>query len=147
MLKQLKQKEAGKGVFLCTVLVTLICISANSVHAQLYASCTNRTIFKYDKIEKEYEYQYGYEENSMFKVNKKMSMFEHTTSDMSSTYYVSSSRYDEDEQTLTMDVVSDVGNKYQYEFDVKNDLISVQYDRDGESYLIIFTVKKFWTEE
>ena len=83
----------------------------------------------------------------MFKINTKLTMFEHTTSDISSTYYVSSSEYDEEEQTMSMDVVSDVGNKYHYTFDIKNDVVRVLYERNGDIYMIVFEVKKFWTEE
>ena len=89
----------------------------------------------------------GYDENSMFKINAKLTMFEHTTPTMSSSYYVSDSNYDEDEKTLTMDVVSDVGNNYHYIFDMGDDRIRVLFENDGVVHLIIFTVKKYWTEE
>ena len=83
----------------------------------------------------------------MFKVNAKLTMFEHTTPTISSTYYASSSNFDEEEQTLTMNVVSDVGNNYLYIFDFKNDVVRVLSEQDGDVYMIVFTVKKFWTEE
>lgn len=135
------------GISKCIILFLSFCLFANVLQAQIYASCTHRTILKYDTDEEEFEYQSGYDENSMFKINAKLTMFEHTTPTISSTYYVSSSNYDENEQTLTMNVVSDVGNNYMYVFDIKNDVVRVLSEQDGNVYMIVFTVKKFWTEE
>ena len=95
----------------------------------------------------ELEHQSGYDENSMFKINIELTMFEHTTPDISSSYYVSNSEYDEDEETLSMDVVSDVGNSYIYIFDIDDKQIRVLFKRDGVVQLLIFTVKKFWTAD
>lgn len=36
----------------------------------------------YDKNTEEFEYITGYDESSMFKINTKLTMFEHTTPDM-----------------------------------------------------------------
>ncbi len=83
----------------------------------------------------------------MFKLNAKMTMFEHTTPEMSSSYYVSDSEYDENEKSLTMNVVSDVGNIYLYIFDMDDNKIKVLFKREDVMQVLVFTVKKFWTEE
>lgn len=131
----------------CVILLFSLCLFSNTIQAQIYASCTHRTIHKYDTDEGGFVYQSGYDENSMFKINAKLTMFDHTTPTISSTYYASSSNYDEDEQTLTMNVVSDVGNNYLYVFDIKNDVVRVLSEQDEGVYMIVFTVKRFWTEE
>lgn len=131
----------------CVILLFSLCLFSNTIQAQIYASCTHRTILKYDTDEGGFVYQSGYDENSMFKINAKLTMFDHTTPTISSTYYASSSNYDEDEQTLTMNVVSDVGNNYLYVFDIKNDVVRVLSEQDEGVYMIVFTVKRFWTEE
>lgn len=94
---------------------------------------------------KEFEYLNGYDENSMFKINKKLTMFEHTTPDMSSSYYISESEYNEEEEILSLVVVSDVGNDYIYVFDISNDTIKVIFKQDEVLQLLVFTVKKFWS--
>ena len=131
-----------KGVLNRVIFFFALCLLSNMSQAQIYASCTHRDYYKYNETTEELEYL-----NSMFKVNAKLTMFEHTTPDMSSSYYVSESGYDEDEKTLTMDVVSDVGNNYRYIFDMDDNKIRVLFKRDGVVQLLIFTVKKFWTEE
>jgi len=135
------------GLLKRIILLFSFCLFVNVVQAQIYASCTHRTILKYDTDEEDFEYQSGYDENSMFKINENITMFEHTTPTLSSTYYASSSNYDEDEQTLTMDVMSDVGNSYLYIFDINNSVIKVLYEQNEDLFMIVFTVKKFWTEE
>lgn len=129
------------------ILFFALCLFSNMSQAQIYASCTHRDYYKYNEATEDFEYMNGYDENSMFKINAKLTMFEHTTPDMSSSYYVSESEYDENEKTLTMDVVSDVGNNYRYIFDMDDNKIRVLFKRDGVVQLLVFTVKKFWTEE
>jgi hypothetical protein len=60
---------------------------------------------------------------------------------MKSTYYVTSSEYDNEKEVWSYYVTSDVGNKYLYIFDPKNKEIRTLYVKDGESKLIVFTVK------
>jgi len=117
---------------------------AKMSQAQIFASCTHRDYFTYNQYTEEFEYQSGYDENSMFKINTNLTMFEHTTPDISSTYYVSKSEFDESTGTLSLEVVSDVGNEYHYTFDIDDDEIRVIYKRDGDIKLLRFTVKKFW---
>lgn len=136
-----------KGISKCFILLTLLCLFANTAQAQIHASCTHRDYYKYNDMTEEFEYQNGYDENSMFKINTALTMFEHTTPDISSSYYVTESEFDKDEKTLSMEAVSDVGNKYHCVFDINNDKISFLFEREGVVQLLVFTVKKFWTEE
>jgi hypothetical protein len=72
-------------------------------------------------------------------------MFEHTTPDMSSSYYISESEYNEEEEILSLVVVSDVGNDYIYVLDISNDIIRVIFKQDEVLQLLVFNVKKFWS--
>lgn len=135
------------GISKLLVLLLFFCLITEFSRAQIYASCTHRDYYKYNEVTEELEYLNGYDENSMFKLNAKMTMFEHTTPEMSSSYYVSDSEYDENEKSLTMNVVSDVGNIYLYIFDMDDNKIKVLFKREDVMQVLVFTVKKFWTEE
>lgn len=116
-------------------------------HAQIYVSCTHRDYYTYNETEEDLEYEGGYDENSMFEINKELTMFKHTTPTMTSAYYASSSDYDEEDNTLSMDVTSDVGNSYVYIFDFKSNSVKILYNKDDAITLIVFTVKKWWIKE
>lgn len=132
-----------KRVFVFVVL----CLFAKMLHSQIYVSCTHRDYYVYNEATDDFDFLKGYDENSLFKINKDFTMFDHTTPTISSSYYVSDSEYDEDMNILTMNVVSDVGNKYRYYFDFRNELVKILVDKDGEVYLWAFTIKKYWFEE
>lgn len=117
------------------------------MNAQIYVSCTHRDYYTYSEYDEDFKYDSGYDENSMFEINKEQTMFKHTTPTISSAYYVSSSHYDENDEILYLEVVSDVGNNYLYMFDAKNNLVKVLYEVDNETKLIVFTIKKIWTKE
>ena len=128
------------------MMFLLFCLSiSTNTQAQIYATCTHRDYYKWNDTTKEFEYLNGYDENSMFKINKKLTMFEHTTPDMSSSYYISESEYNEEEEILSLVVVSDVGNDYIYVFDISNDTIRVIFKQDEVLQLLVFNVKKFWS--
>jgi hypothetical protein len=86
-------------------------------------------------------------ENSRFKVNKDQTVFEHTTPELSSAYYISKFEHDYVNDVDVYDATSDVGNKYTYIFDTKSSEIRiVGVSTDGETYLVTFHVKATWTE-
>lgn len=136
-----------KNILKILVLLIMFNVFAQNLHAQIYASCTHRDVYKYNESSDDFEYVFGYDENSMFKINEKYTMFEHTTPDMSSSYYVSENEYDEKTKTLSMDVTSDVGNKYYFVFDIDDNEIRVLFTRDGVLQLLVYKVKLFWTED
>lgn len=129
------------------ILVFVLVCNYYHVNAQIYVSCTHRDYYTYSEYDEDFKYDSGYDENSMFEINKEQTMFKHTTPTISSAYYVSSSHYDENDEILYLEVVSDVGNNYLYMFDAKNNLVKVLYEVDNETKLIVFTIKKIWTKE
>ena len=81
-------------------------------------------------------------------MNKDETMFTHTTSEMKFTYYVKKSRYTQEEQEkgfFAYDVVSDVGNKYYFIFDMTNkEVKTITKDENGNSILIRYYVKSIF---
>lgn len=71
-----------KGLPTFFIFFFTLCLCTNTAQAQIYASCTHRDYYMYDKNTEEFEYITGYDESSMFKINTKLTMFEHTTPDM-----------------------------------------------------------------
>ncbi len=133
------------------LLSLLFCVN---IHAQTSYSCTYRQICTLDDPQSSQSTQSnqnaqskgstncnGYEDNSLFVVNKSETMFTHTTESMKSSYYVESKDYDTKNDLYTYHVVSDVGNRYDYIFDAKNKEVRALANKDGQMRLITFTVK------
>jgi hypothetical protein len=112
-----------------------------SADAQVSYSCTYRQYCDWDSVLQQYSNCNGYDDNSLFVINKNETMFHHTTESLSSSYYVQGKEYDSKNELYIYDVVSDVGNKYHYMFDPTNKQVRATYTRDGKVILIIFTVK------
>ncbi len=147
-MKQQKNQTSftTKGILKSVFLLLVLSLLTNTIQAQIFVTCTHRDYYKYNEETKEFEYSNGYDENSMFKINSKITMFEHITPNMSSTYYVNESDFDEENKKLTLDVVSDVGNEYKYIFDFAEESVTVAITNDGELIGLVFTVKKIWNK-
>jgi hypothetical protein len=123
------------------LILTLALIGLTNLKAQTSFSCTYRQYCTWNDVTEKFENCEGYEESSLFVMNKGETMFTHTIESMKSTYYVNSSEYDKDKDVWSYSVTSDVGNKYLYVFDPKNKQIRAVYIKDGVTKLIVFTVK------
>lgn len=115
---------------------------AFTVKAQVSFSCYHREYCDWNESTQTYEDNCrGYDEASLFVMNESETMFTHTIESMKSTYYVQEKNYDEKNDVWTYDVVSDVGNKYFYIFDPKNNEIRFLSERDDYNTLGRFLVK------
>lgn len=115
---------------------------AFTVKAQVSFSCYHREYCDWNEATQNYEDNCrGYDEASLFVMNESETMFTHTIESMKSTYYVQEKNYDEKNDVWTYDVVSDVGNKYFYIFDPKNNEIRFLSERDDYNTLGRFLVK------
>jgi hypothetical protein len=124
------------------LLLALAILGLTDLKAQTSSfSCTYREYCTWNKIKEKFDNCEGYKENSLFVMNKGETMFTHTIETMKSTYYVTSSEYNKEKEVWSYNVTSDVGNKYLYIFDPKNKQIRALYLNDGESNLVVFTVK------
>lgn len=85
----------------------------------------------------------GNETSSLFVMNKAETMFVHTTSDLKSTYYITSKESGKDGK-FTYNIVSDVGNKYYAIFDLENNEIRFVYlepDDSKEWFMVRWYIK------
>ena len=136
----------AKKIIRLLMMIFAFCLLTHVADAQIFVTCTHRDYYKYNEATEEFDYSNGYDENSMFKINSNITMFEHITPDMSSTYYVNESDFNKEEKKLTLDVVSDVGNEYKYIFDFEGEKVTVAITRDDDLYAVVFTVKRIWNK-
>ncbi|MGB9701261.1 MAG: hypothetical protein ACPL1A_00890 [Candidatus Kapaibacteriota bacterium] len=124
------------------ILSIFVLFAITEIKAQVSFSCNYREYCDWNEKTQKFETKCdGYEESSLFVMNKNETMFTHTTPEMKSTYYVDKKEYDEQNDVYTYDVTSDVGNKYFYIFDVKNKEIRAVFEQDGKTILLRFYVK------
>ena len=128
------------------LLLAFVCLSTIGF-SQIYFSCDQREECDWDGETEEFVNCEKWEDYTMFKLNADASMFTHTTDKLKSVYYVESNSYDEEYDVYTYDVVSDVGNKYYWIIDLKNDEIRLLPTDKDVIYLVRFYVKKSWVEE
>lgn len=125
------------------ILITLLlsAIGAAGLRAQTSYSCHYREYCDWNDVDDKFENCEGYDEASLFVMNKDETMFSHTIETMKSTYYVQKKEYDAENDVYTYDVVSDVGNKYFYIFDTKNKEIRAVFTKDDQIRLVRFYIK------
>jgi hypothetical protein len=121
-------------------------LKAQTVHMSTSYKQTcywNENTKKFDQCGDNVEYA------SMFTINPDESMFTHVTNDLKSSYYVTKKQYDSDYDEYEYDVTSDVGNKYTFFVDLKNNLLKIMSFKESnpsDSYLILFTLKNSWKD-
>ena len=123
------------------IILTLALFGLTNLKAQTSFSSTYRQYCYWNDTTEKYGNCEGYEESSLFVMNKAETMFTHTTETMKSAYYVERKEYDEKNEVYTYFVTSDVGNKYDYIFDSKNKEVRVVIKKEEETILLTFTLK------
>ena len=123
------------------LLILALCIISTNVFAQTSFSCKYREYCTWSDYYQKFKNCKGYEDASLFVMNKSETMFTHTTNSIKSTYYVKSKQYDKEHDVFTYSVTSDVGNKYYYVFDLNNKEIRILAKRNGTTTLVRFYVK------
>ena len=79
-------------------------------------------------------------DNSVFVLNENEDMLIHKTSEMTSTYYITNTESEED--FVTYNATSDIGNEYIIMFDIEKRLIKFMgVDEDGTMYLLMYGIK------
>ena len=85
-------------------------------------------------------------EASLFELNAGKTMFTHTTSSMTSHYYVQTKRFDTQYNLYTYEVVSDVGNKYTFYLPQNGTgNLSIFKEQGNKSYMIKHHIRRSWT--
>jgi hypothetical protein len=126
------------------IIIFIFLFISSNLTAQTSFSCIYREYCTWNKVIEKYENCSGFEENSLFVINKNETMFTHTTEILKSTYYVDIKEYDNVKDVYTYDVTSDIGNKYYFVFDLKNKQIRVVFTKDGITKMIVYSVKAFF---
>ncbi|MDC1395640.1 hypothetical protein N8368_03940 [Bacteroidia bacterium] len=111
-----------------------------NVLAQVSISCRAREYCNWNSDDEKFEDCSGREESSLFVLNENRTLFTHTTETMSSTYYIQDVEHDKENDLYLYKVISDVGNKYLYVFDIKNDEIRA-LPLNGDLKLVRFYIK------
>ncbi len=127
------------------IALLFCCAFAFQAAAQLYISTSSREVMQYDETTEEWETVGSDEETTLFEFNKEMTMFKHTTKSISSSYFIK--KTEEEETMVTMEIVSDVGNKYVMVLHFEKELVSFFYKKKDVMYAIKYSIKKAWTEE
>lgn len=85
-------------------------------------------------------------EASLFELNAGKTMFTHTTSSMTSHYYVQTKKFDSQYNLYTYEVVSDVGNKYTFYVPSSGTgNLSIFKEQGNKSYMIKHHIRRSWT--
>jgi hypothetical protein len=130
----------------CVMAVLTVAVQAQTMHISTSSKQTcywNESTQKFDKCGDDAEYV------SLFTINPDETVFTHTTNDIKSSYFVSKKTYNSEYDEFEYDVTSDVGNKYTFFVDLKNNLVKIMssgHDNGADDYLISFTVKKSWKD-
>ena len=116
----------------------------SSAGKKTYFSTNSTKICYYNKKTKKYDKCVTYKVSTVFEVNAGRTVFTHTTSDQSSTYYIQNSRYNQQYKYYSYAVVSDVGNKYTFLVSKRGKYITILKGTGDDSYNMYFTVNRKW---
>ncbi len=131
-----------------SLLLLILCVFfTDTLFAQTNISCSRRDICYWNENTKDFDECEGYDEYSLFKINAAETMFEHTTPEMSSAYFIKEKTQDPETGVWMLSVTSDVGNDYLYFIDIESKEIRIAAESEGEMLMIRFTIKKAWADE
>lgn len=117
-----------------------------STKAQTYFSCTHRSTYSINKALDGVSLINEFDENSLFEMNSRRTMIEHTCPNIQSAYYIQQESYDEEDEAYTFKVVSDASNEYIFIISfIDMNIKILGTDNDGDNFLVVFTIKKIWT--
>jgi len=142
-MKLMTGKSWWKKIPTCIVFV-FCCMSAFA--QSTYYSCDTREYCDWDSVNLKFVNCTPKDESSLFKLNGDKSIFEHTTSDLKSAYYVSKHEHDAVNDVEVYDVTSDVGNKYTFIVDTAYSELRILNTAGEAIYMLRFHIKSTWTD-
>ncbi len=128
------------------LLLFLVAFFGNALIAQTNISCFHRDVCLWNESTKDFDDCEGYDEYSLFKINAAETMFEHTTPEMTSAYFIKEKIQDPETGVWMLSVTSDVGNDYLYFLDFDGNEVRIAAETEGEMVMIRFSIKKAWSE-
>ena len=126
-----------------SIIVCAIQHSYSQMHITTYLT---RTAI-YNEYREEYEEVDKIDEVTFFEFNKGLTLFEHTTNTIKSSYTIQSSKQDKVNERWEFIILSDVGNKYMMIIDFPNNNLRFICVRDGVTYLKQYSIKRVWFDE
>lgn len=127
------------------LILFLFFILFNQIYsAQISFSAEYREYCDWNDSTQKFDNCRGYEEASLFTMNKAETIFTHTTDEVKSTYYIKSSEHDKQKEIWTYLVTSDVGNEYICVFDPKNKVIKFVLLENKKATLLRFYIKSIF---
>jgi hypothetical protein len=111
-----------------------------------FYSCSTREYCDWDTTTSTFVNCQPKDESSLFKLNADQTIFEHTTADIKSAYYVSKHEHDAVNNVEVYDVTSDVGNKYTFIVDTPYSEVRILGTSGDAIYMLRFHIKSTWTD-
>jgi hypothetical protein len=130
-----------------TTTTTSTPTAPGSADASTFFSIEGLDFCEYDSVNKNFNNCTSRQgEASLFELNAGKTMFTHTTSSMTSHYYVQTKKFDSQYNLWTYDVVSDVGNKYVFYLPLNGTgNLSIFKEAGNKSYMIKHHIRRSWT--
>lgn len=110
-----------------------------------FYSCSTREYCDWDSVSATFVNCQPKDESSLFKLNADQTIFEHTTEDLKSAYYVSKHEHDSVNDVEIYDVTSDVGNIYTFIVDTVYSEIRILGTSGADIYMLRFHIKSTWS--
>ncbi len=112
-----------------------------------YFSTESKKTCYWDANAKEYKNCQDEAATTLFVLNTNKTVFKHTTDNMSSSYFVQSTSYQEDKKLTSYEVVSDAGNKYTFMIpDDGSSLLIFSNADPNNTYYVKYVIKRRWTQ-
>lgn len=118
-----------------------------SLKAQSYYDCSHRTIFVFNEATEDLDYLNDYEEEAQFKIDKDEKWFTLTTPRDTALYFVTSREYKRRKRKIVYEVMAPSGGIEYYCFDKKREEIKVLTEHEDKVLVLVFPIKKYWTEK
>jgi len=111
-----------------------------------YFSTQKKNTCFWDAQQRQYRNCQEEDAATLFVLNANKSIFKHTTDQMTSTYYVQGTEYDNTNKLMKYNVVSDAGNKYMFMVTDDGSYLTIFCEKGNDSYIVKYTVRRRWTE-
>ena len=116
----------------------------SDLQAQTTFSCTYRQYCYWDESTKNYLNCKGFEESSIFVIDKEEKIFTYEVQGMKSYYIIKEKEYEKKTDTWTYKATSAEGNKFIYTFDPRNKEIRFVPAKVEKTVMQLFTVDSIY---
>lgn len=125
-------------------IVIFLMLFVQFLNAQAYISSSKNYLTSFNEATEEYELIKEFDEYNFFKINKAVTMIEHTSSELRCSYMIEKLNKNETEWTFI--VSSNAGNKYMIILDFENQNVRIIF-KDDKFYMLQYDIQKMWFED